>query len=264
MISVDAKELTDSQVSSPILLDPGVHTIEAAAEGYAKFHKQLRVSEREKATLEIVMTKGEAPVPVPSASAPPVASAAPSATEPEPAPSASAPEPPMTSSEPPPVASVSSGSGKTLGWIALGVGAAGGALAAYGYLKRSSALSDLDSQCGADKQQCPASAQSILDDGKSATTIGNIGLAVGLVGVTTGIILLATSGPQRTGGTEASACAAVCASALHPDVLSRLGGRRHRRTLLGPATGIRQRGQGMRAPAEARYLGARASRLHPS
>lgn len=197
-VSVDGRELTDSQVSAPILLDPGVHTIEATAEGYAKFRKQLRVSEREKATLELVMTKGEAPVPVPSASAPPAASAAPStsAAEPEPAPSASAPEPAMTSMETPQAASASGGSGQMFGWIALGVGVAGGALATYGYLKRSSALSDLDSQCGADKQQCPASAQSLIDDGKSATTLGNVGLAVGLVGVTTGVILLLTSGPS--------------------------------------------------------------------
>jgi len=194
-VSVDGKELTDSQVSSPILLDPGVHTIEATAEGYAKFRKQLRVSEREKATFEIVMTKGETPVAVPTASAAPPASAAPSSA-PEPAPTASAPEPAMTSSEPPPTAASSSGSGKMLGWVALGVGVAGGALATYGYLKRSSALSDLDSQCGSDKQQCPDSARSILDDGKSATTLGNIGLAVGVVGLTTGIILLVTSGPS--------------------------------------------------------------------
>lgn len=194
-ILVDGKAVIDSQIGNAILLDPGAHTIEATANGYDKFLRQVRLAESEKASVEIVMKRAAAAPP--SASAPPPEPSAPKPSESAaPAPTDSAPEP--SPPEPPSTAVSSSGAGSTLGWMALGLGAAGGALATWGYLKRSSAISDLDAQCGADKQLCPASAQSILDDGKSATTLGNVGLAIGLVGVTTGIILLATSGGSKT------------------------------------------------------------------
>lgn len=205
-VTVDGKEVSSTAIGSPMMLDPGVHSVEASADGYQNFKKQLRLDTSEKATLEIVMTPGASTplVAGPKSSA----SAAPSTPT---APNASAASSESAGDAPPPASSSSPGSGmRTAGWIALGVGVIGGITSGVFYAKRSSAISDLNGMCGADKQSCPDSARATIDDGKSATLIGNVGLAVGAVGLVTGIILLASAG----GGEEKPAAAPAPAARI--------------------------------------------------
>lgn len=198
-VTVDGREVNSAAVGTPMMLDPGTHNVEASADGFQNFKKQLRLDTSEKATLEIVLAPGAStPVLPPAKSS---ASAA-ASTPPPPTSASAAPSDTSAGDVPAPASSSSGGSGlRTAGWIALGVGVIGGITSGVFYAKRSSAISDLNSMCGGDKQNCPAAAHSTIDDGKSATLLGNVGLAVGAVGLVTGIILLASSG----GGSEKSA-----------------------------------------------------------
>jgi len=180
-VTIDGKEVASAAIGSPMMLDPGTHNVEATASGFDPFKKQVKLASGEKSNLDIELTRNSTvkPSPAPSSSAP---STAPTTTSS--APSEDQPTAPQPAS--------SGGSGmKVAGWLAIGIGVAGGITSGIFYAKRSSAISDLNGMCGADKQSCPDSARSKIDDGKSATLIGNIGLGVGVVGLVTGVILLA-------------------------------------------------------------------------
>ena len=99
------------------------------------------------------------------------------------------------------------GSGtRTLGWIAIGVGAASLVGSGVTFLLYNGAKSDLETACGggADwENTCPTrdktEAQDIIDRGKLMGTLSPIFLGVGVVGVGAGIALLATSPSKSTG-----------------------------------------------------------------
>ena len=194
-VTMDGRSVLQSQLDSPFAIDPGKHAVEANAQGYNKFHKDIDVKAGERASIEITLEKSGpiavVPVPpVPSTSAAATPSAVPTApTEPtEPAADAGAAEP----------ATSEHSLTHTLGWVSLGVGVTGIIVASVFYAKRSSAISDLDSQCGPDKQSCPASAQSLVDSGRFDTLMGNVGLGIGLAGVLTGVVLLAVPSSSST------------------------------------------------------------------
>jgi hypothetical protein len=202
-VTVDGREVSSAAIGTPMMLDPGTHNVEANADGYQTFKNQVRLDTSEKATLEIVLTPGVSAAVIPPAKS--SASAA-ASTAPPPANASAAPSD-IPADVPPPASSSSGGSGlRTAGWIALGVGVVGGITSGIFYAKRSSAVSDLNGMCGADKQSCPASARSTIDDGKSATLLGNVGLTVGAVGLVTGIILLvsAAGGEEKPAAPPAS------------------------------------------------------------
>lgn len=76
---------------------------------------------------------------------------------------------------------------RTVGFIATGIGVAGGVtFAVAGSLARSK-YNALDSDCGG---PCPAGRQSDIDAGKRDQLIANIGLGVGIAGIGTGVTLL--------------------------------------------------------------------------
>jgi hypothetical protein len=192
VITVDGKDVIAADVGSPMLLDPGLHTVEARADGYQPFKKQMRLDTSEKAAVDIALALAVGVVvPVASASVPKPVASVPAVASVSPQPSATA----TPSAEPPVAPPTPTSNGlRTLGWVSLGVGVVGGITSAIFFAKRSSVLSDLDGMCGSDKQSCPDSARVKMDEGKSATLIGNVGLAVGAVGIVTGIILLAAGG----------------------------------------------------------------------
>ncbi|MCU0693664.1 MAG: PEGA domain-containing protein [Polyangiaceae bacterium] len=175
-IQVDGKEIGDAAMAEPMPLDPGTHVIEAHAQGFKPFRRETTLSEGDKPSIEVALVEK-------TDDAPP-ASGADTTDAPTEGDNSSA-DLGQTASE--------AGS-STLGWIVTGVGVAALATSGYFFAQRSSAMSDLDDQCGPDRDQCPASAKGTYDDGKKYTTLGNIALGVGAVGVVTGVIILVTSG----------------------------------------------------------------------
>lgn len=97
------------------------------------------------------------------------------------------------------------GSGtRTIGWIALGVGAASLVGSGVTFLLYNGAKNDLESTCGADfENTCPATKQSAaqdsIDKGKLMGVLSPVLLGVGVVGVGAGIALIVSSPSKRTG-----------------------------------------------------------------
>ena len=83
---------------------------------------------------------------------------------------------------------------RTIGFVVGGVGIASligsGAL----FYLRHTTITDLDKQCGADRQTCPDSERSTVDRGKLYTTLGDVTLAVGAVGLAVGAALVIAGG----------------------------------------------------------------------
>jgi hypothetical protein len=102
----------------------------------------------------------------------------------------------------------SSGSSRTLAYVALGVGAASAVGAGVFLALRASAKSDLEAACpyyesASASRPCPPSAEGAIDRGKGASTFASIFGAVAIVGIGTGLVLLATS-PSKSSETTTS------------------------------------------------------------
>jgi hypothetical protein len=167
--SVDGVDAT-GKLGTDIDLDPGVHEVHVTYAGAppANLHVTLRDGERRALAI------------------------------PEPA---LAPSP----GTPPTVLEATrhgAGSGKTIGWILLGSGAALGAVGAVFWVLRDGTVSTLSPLCGPMETTCPAPDQSVIDRGKLdnvlAVTLFSVGGAAALTGA--GILLFGGShGPETTG-----------------------------------------------------------------
>jgi hypothetical protein len=89
----------------------------------------------------------------------------------------------------------SDGAVRTLGFVHLGVGAAGLVTLMVAGLLASDKESELDETCGERRCTDPAAAE-IIDDGKTLQTIANVGLGVGIVGVLAGTAMVIFGGPS--------------------------------------------------------------------
>jgi hypothetical protein len=187
----DDIELGQAQWGEAMPVDPGEHLVSATAPGKRPW----------KAIVEIDGIAGAAKVIVPPLDDEPA---------PPPAPVAAAPVP---STAPPasvqqPVRTVSSGTSPTAGWVLVGVGAAsliGGGIA---WALRSSEVSKLQSECGADGQSCPSGAAGDISSGQTDDALG-IGLfAAGGACVAAGVVWLVVAAKSH-GESRATATSVV-------------------------------------------------------
>lgn len=157
-ITLDGKKLAALDKAERV--EPGVHVVEAKAEGKEPFSAKVDAPEGTQRTVEIRWkdSKKEGPV------------------EPE------EPETPPPPPPPPP-------SSSKLPYIVGGLGAASLITSGVFFLVRSGAQSELEDKCQG--TLCPESARSAGDRGKMATTVSNVTLIVGIVGVGAGITLYA-------------------------------------------------------------------------
>lgn len=180
-ITLDGAELGNTSVGKPQQIDPGAHSIEATQSGRQSFKEIVQIAEGDSKTIDVVMKEKPEDKPPPAASS----SAAPG-------------EGTVTTDG----AAKALGKKSVLPYVVLGAGGASLVASGVFFLLRSSALSDLDSQCRGNV--CPESSRSTSDRGKSMTLLGNITLGLGVVGVGVGTVLLLTSKP---GAAEPAAAA---------------------------------------------------------
>jgi hypothetical protein len=165
-VSVDDRELTASELSQPINVNPGSHEVRAEAEGSRPFRESIEFADGDTKNLSILLTELEPEKPEP---------------EPEPAP-------------------VKKGGDKTLAYVSLGVGVVGLGVGTYMGLKARSTKDELDGACS--NGVCSESQRDLYDKGKSQANISTVGFIVGAVGIGAGTVLL-LSGGGKEGKVEA-------------------------------------------------------------
>jgi len=146
-VSVDGAPVPASTTARPIELDPGDHVVAAAAPGMAPSEKTLTLADGGGETSYTVTFSPEAPVTAPS---------------------------------PPPAAS--SGSTRTLGWVALGGGAALVATGALLLVSREGAIDDIETRCPGNV--CLEAFRSDVEsDQDRARLFGPLGVGLGVLGL---------------------------------------------------------------------------------
>ena len=179
-LAVDGQAMSAALVGVDRPTDPGSHEVTATATGYQPAKKSVKLAEgqRVEVKLELVADPGAAP-----AAAAPVAAPPPSGSD---TPPAAPGTPPAT---PPVDDGVTSGGGNpTLGFVVLGIGAAGLGFGVVTGVLASGKKSDLDDQCP--NNRCPSTASDDLDSAKQLATMSTVGFGVGAAGVVVGSLLL--------------------------------------------------------------------------
>jgi hypothetical protein len=175
-VKVDGEPIPLASLNTNRPMDPGEHTIEAAAQGYKTTRVKVTLAEGGNDSVALALEMDpDAPKPEPVASP---------ATHHE-APSASAsPEPdtaPMLSSRVP-------------AYVALGVGAAGVVVGSVFGLMALGKKGDLEDACGP-VRVCPPSERSNIDDGKTLGTVSTVSFIVGGASLVVGAALFFMTQP---------------------------------------------------------------------
>jgi hypothetical protein len=167
-VTLDGVALGPASIGASMQANPGPHVVKATAPGRDDYNDEFSLADAEVKTITLKLPE----TPKPVAKAPPPAPVAP---------------------EPPPSMSPM----RVGGFIGVGVGAVSLAMSGIFALKRSSAISDLDAQCGADRQTCPFDSKSTYDSGKTAATVTAVTLVTGVVAAGVGGALLYLSSPKK-------------------------------------------------------------------
>ena len=152
-VSLDGVVVGATLLGKPMPIDPGPHVVEASAQGFSTFRESFRVAEKEQKFVRITLT------PLTTDAAQSQEQAALPADHP-------APDEARRSVWP---------------WVLGGAGVASVAASGVFLLLRANAVSDLDEQCGAQRDQCPASASDTIERGQTYSTLANVTLIGGAV-----------------------------------------------------------------------------------
>jgi hypothetical protein len=182
-VSIDDTAVPPAAVGVRRAVNPGGHVIKAEAEGFLPAEQSISVAEGESAAASLVLE----PDPNSQVAAATGASAA------------QASQGNGAKIEAPPDAPRAAGStSRTLGFVALGVGAAGLVVGGVTGVMALGKRGDLDDACPGG--QCPEGQRANLDGYRRLGTVSTIGFIVGGVGAATGVTLLLTSrkGSERS------------------------------------------------------------------
>jgi hypothetical protein len=177
-VTLDGETLAPALIGTPLERDPGHHVVRVAGDRVQEPQQQavdLVAGDSKHVALRVVVR---------------------SAPLPESSPPGNDTGPPQHPGEG--EAEENTGSTKrTIGWIAIGVGAASLVGAGVSLGVRQAALSDAQHDCGSGWPNCPQSSSGLVGSdesrGQTASTMFTVLGIVGAVGVTSGIVLLATS-----------------------------------------------------------------------
>ncbi len=163
-VTIGGVPVPADRVGKPVAVAPGKIAVTASAPGRALAERRIDVAAGELSTVAIAL---EEPGAATKAAPPPPLRDAP---------------PPVASSRPP-----------LMGWVALGVGAAGFVTFGVAGAMANSKYSELQDLCGAKRCTDPRFADEV-DKGKRYDTIANVGLIVGGVGTLAGVGILLFGG----------------------------------------------------------------------
>jgi hypothetical protein len=152
-VSLDGVVVGASLSGKPLPVDPGQHVVEATASGFSTFRESFRVAEKDEKFVRVTLT--------------------PQTQEAEQSQGVAA-----LPDEGPPAATQRR---SFWPWIVGGAGVASLAASAAFFLLRADTVSELDAQCGAERDRCPPSAGATIDRGETYTTLANVTLIGGIV-----------------------------------------------------------------------------------
>ena len=178
-----ASALLDTEIPS----DPGEHTVEASAPGFLKSSTRISVSEGERKTVTLTLTRD--PYGPTVAAASPASSASTSRPSSRPVPP---PETPVSST-----AAVQDNArppNRTAAYLAFGLGAAGIGVGSVLGVMTVKQHDDLQSSCPSDT--CPKDQQQDLDAAKRLGNFSTVAFGVGAAGLVLGTVLYFTAGPS--------------------------------------------------------------------
>jgi len=178
-VELDGRALGGASVGTPMPVNPGPHVIKASAPGRQSITVEVTVAEKETKQVDLVLPPGS-----------PDASPAGGAGTGDTSRTADAAEPSGVSPM------------KIAGFVSVGVGVVSLGVAGVFFLMRQGAISDLDDQCGADRQQCPPAAESTFDDGQTYSTVATATFIGGLGAAALGTVLILAApkrSPQKVG-----------------------------------------------------------------
>jgi hypothetical protein len=186
-VKVDGNAVAGALLDMEIPSDPGEHTVEASAPGFLKAATRISVSEGERKTVTLTLSR-DPNAPVGGAAPPPAPSGAANPTPSEGRPAAS--NLPSSESEPP------RSPNRTAAYVSLGVGVAGvGAGSVLGIMTMKQ-RKDLTSSCPDDV--CSENQRADIDSAKRLGTLSTVAFGVGAAGLVLGSVLYFTAGPSSS------------------------------------------------------------------
>jgi hypothetical protein len=185
-VKVDGNAVASALLDTEIPSDPGDHTVEASAPGFLKSSTRISVSEGERKTVTLTLTRdpygSTAAAASPAASSPSTTSPSSRAAPPAETPASSAAQ---VSARPP---------NRTAAYLALGLGAAGIGVGSVLGVMTVKQHDDLQSSCPSDT--CPKDQQQDLDAAKRLGNFSTVAFGVGAAGLVLGTVLYFTAGPS--------------------------------------------------------------------
>jgi hypothetical protein len=166
-VELDGKATNLEALAAGLLVDPGEHRVVVHA-GPRSTEQRVALAEGQTRRIELIVPSEENVAPSPSGASPVV---------------------PPDSNRPTPQSTAPSG--RTLGWVALGVGAAGVVVGGVTGVIALGKKTDLEDRCP--ERSCPQPAWEDNDSYDRLRTTSTIGFVVGAVGIATGSILLWTT-----------------------------------------------------------------------
>lgn len=173
-VTIDNQPISAAGLGLKRPIDPGAHVVKAEAPGYKPAEASFQVSEAGLAEAKLKLEKS------PDA----VAGGAPAGDNQNPA-----------------VIDSKKGGGKTLAYVAFGVGAVGLAFGAVTGILALGKHGDLSDQCPGDK--CTSDKQSDIDSYKTMGTLSTVGFIVGGVGIAAGAVLWFTAPKEGSAKNDA-------------------------------------------------------------
>ncbi|HET9929968.1 MAG TPA: tetratricopeptide repeat protein [Polyangiaceae bacterium] len=197
-VTIDGAEVPSGLLSVERLLNPGEHDV-VARFGEQSLNEHVSLSERDVKALALRFTSTQ---PTPAAAAPIAATAV--SSSPLPAPPAIVPPQTQTQTQTPAPGALAGsaarrpGAGqRTVGWVSVGLGAAGIGLGAVTGVLLAGKYSDLTSKC--ELRVCPAERKSDVESYDRLRTLSSVGFIAGGALTALGVTLLLTA--PKSGGT---------------------------------------------------------------
>jgi hypothetical protein len=183
-VKVDGNPVPGALVDTEIPTDPGEHSVEVSAPGFLKSATHVSVSEGEKKSVTVTLSRDPNAAVVPVAASDAVGNEDKTVAESQPSPSRSAA--PERAAPAPHAAS------HTAAYVALGFGAAGLATGGVLGLMTMQRHKDLQGKCP--DNTCPHDQQADVDSAKRLGNFSTIAFGVGGAGLVLGSVLLFTAG----------------------------------------------------------------------